>query len=110
MRLYSSQQRPFTEICHVAVAISAVQPGQRHIGILHKEEILDETRLAQLEQSGASAEHLAFVKNEIGAVRYRPEDVADCAVADQLPCSFAIAEPLGQEVLRRLYSHGKPLS
>jgi hypothetical protein len=38
MRLYSSQQRPFTDIRHVAVAIAVVQAGQNHVGILHKEE------------------------------------------------------------------------
>src|ERR1043165_141476 len=48
MRLYSSQQQPFAEIRHVAVAIASVQAGQQHVGFLHKEEVLDEVRLAHL--------------------------------------------------------------
>lgn len=222
VRLYSSQQRSFTEIRHVAVVIAVVRDGQQHSGILHKVEVLDEVGLAhlawhnqlknsapkeaylwidppiptlrarqvaarcrqilrannrgipyafsppndsfddetggflfgptragltcasfvlavfdsagvrlanyttwpqqrtgdvewqqfiieQLEEDGAEAEHIALVRNEIGAVRYRPEDVAGCAAADQLPCPFGIAEPLSQEILKQLQSHGKPL-
>jgi len=48
MRLYSNQQRPFTEIRHVAVAIAVVRHGLQHIGILHKAEILDEMKLGHL--------------------------------------------------------------
>lgn len=222
MRLHSNQQRPFVEIRHLAVAIAVVQPGQQHTGILHKEEVLDEVRLAhlawhnqlkdgqpkdaylwidppiatrrarqvaarcrqilrantrglpyafsppndcfdhetgsflfgpsrvgltcasfvlavfdsagvrladyatwsrrragdvewqqliteQLEKNGAGADHIAFIKSGIGAVRYRPEDVAGCAAADQLPCPFDVAEPLSQEVLKQLRLHGKSL-
>ena len=222
MRLYSSQQRSFSEIRHVAVVIAVVRQGQQHAGILHKEETLDEVLLAhlawhnqlknsepkdaylwidppiptlrarqvaarcrqilrankrgipyafsapndsfddetgsflfgptragltcasfvlavfdsagirlanyatwpqqrdgdlewqqfiieQLEEDGADAEHVAFVRNEIGAVRYRPEDVAGCAAADQLPCRFDVAEPLSEEILKQLESHGKTL-
>ena len=222
MRLHSSQQRPFTDVRHVAVAIAVVQAGQQHVGILHKEEILDEVWLAhlawhnqlrnsqpkdaylwidppiptrrarqvaarcrqilrantrgipyaftppndcfsvetgnflfgptrvgltcasfvlavfdsagirlanyatwpqqrdgdlewqqfiieQLEEDGADAEHVAFVRNEIGAVRYRPEDVAGCAASDQLPCPFKIAELFSHEILSQLRTHGKPL-
>lgn len=223
MRLYSNQQSPFTEIRHVAVAIAVVRPGQRHAGILHKEEVVNEVRIAhlawhdqlkdgqpkdaylwvdppiptlrarqvaarcrqilrankrgipyafsppndcfndesggflfgptragltcaafvlavfdsagirladyntwpknrtgdlewqqfvieQLEQCGASAEHLALVEKEIGAVRYRPEDVAGCAAADKLPCPFLVAEPLSYKILNSLQAHRKPLS
>lgn len=35
-RVYSSSQRAFGEIAHVAIAIKAVDPSQRHMGILHK--------------------------------------------------------------------------
>src|SRR6266545_8225610 len=48
MRLYSNQQRPFANLRHVAVAIAVVQAGQQHVGILHKEEVLDEVRLGHL--------------------------------------------------------------
>jgi hypothetical protein len=65
--------------------------------------------IRQLEEDGAEPEHIAFINNESGAVRYRPEDVAGCAAADQLPCPFDIAEPLSQEVLTQLYLHGQPL-
>jgi hypothetical protein len=222
MRLYSRHQRSFSEVRHVAVAIAIIQPGQHHVGILHKEEILEDVSLAhlawhnqlrngrpkdaylwidppiparrarqvaarcrqilrantrgiayafsppndcfdiatgsflfgpsrvgltcasfvlavfdsagirladyatwpygrtgdmewqnsiirQLEEDGASVEHITFIKNEIGAVRYRPEDVAGCAAADQLPCHFDIAESLGQKIVKRLDLHGKAL-
>lgn len=222
MRLHSNQQRPFAEIRHVAVAIAVARVGQQHTGILHKEEVLDEVRLAhlawhnqlknsqpkdaylwidpqiptrrarqaaarcrqilrannrgipyafsppndsfdhqtgsflfgptragltcasfvlavfdsagirladyatwpqqragdvewqqfiieQLEEDEAEADHIAFVRSEVGAVRYRPEDVAGCAAAEQLPCPFSIAEPLSQEILTQLRSHGKQL-
>lgn len=223
MRLFTDQQSSFAEIRHVAVAIAVVRPGQQHAGILHKEEVLNEVRLAhlawhnqlrddhpkdsylwidppiptlrarqvaarcrqilrankrgipyafspptdcfdhetggflfgptrvgltcaafilavfdsagirladystwpqrrdgdcewqqfvieQLKQGGASLEHMDLVKREIGAVRYRPEDVAGCAAADKLPCPFLVAEPLSQEILKSLQAHGKPLS
>jgi hypothetical protein len=48
MRVYSNQQRPLSEIRHVAVAIALVEPGQQHIGILHSGDTLDEVRLAHL--------------------------------------------------------------
>ena len=222
MRAYSNQQRPFTEVRHVAVAIAVYREGQQHTGILHKAENLDGVKLGhlewhnrlkesdpndsylwvdppiptrrarqvaarcreilrenargiayafsppndcfdaetghfllgpsrvgltcatfvlavfaaagirlaeynswpqkrpgdaewqqfvieQLEQGGAGDEHLALVKKEAGAVRYRPEDVAGCAASDQLPCSFTIAESLSQEILNQLQALGKPL-
>lgn len=225
MRLYSSQQRPFAEIRHVAIAIAVVRDGQQHVGILHKEDALNEVKLGHLawhnqlkesqpkenylwidppipgprgrqvaarcrqilranerrgipyafsppndcfdaqtanfligpsrtgltcatfvlavfdaagirladyaswpaqragddewrqfvikgledEESGASAEHVAFVRNEVGAIRYRPEDAAGCAAADQLPCPFSTAEPLSLEIVRQLQLLLKPL-
>jgi hypothetical protein len=65
--------------------------------------------IQQLEANGADAKHIACVKNETGAVRYRPEDVAGCAAADQLPCPFSIAKPLSEKILKQLHSHGKSL-
>ena len=65
--------------------------------------------LRQLEEAASDAEHITFVRNEIGAVRYRPEDVAGCAAADQVPCPFHVAESLSREVLNQLRSHGRPL-
>jgi hypothetical protein len=222
VRLYSSKQRPFAEIRHIAVAIAVVEAGQQHVGILHREEILDEVRLAhlawhnqlkdnhtkdaylwielpiperrarqvaarcrqilranlrgipyafsppndcfdsetgrflfgpsrlgltcstfvlavfdsagirfadyatwpqqrsgdyewqqsiiaQLEKDGAASEHIDFIRNEIGAVRYRPEDVAGCAAADGWPCPFTVAGPLSREILKQLQLHAMPL-
>lgn len=34
-RVYSSAEKPVTEIRHVAIAVQSVDPTQRHIGILH---------------------------------------------------------------------------
>ena len=220
MRLYSSRQRPFADIRHVAVAIGVVGDGQQHVGVLHKEDILNEVKLGhlawhnqlkesrpkdsylwidppiptrrarhvaarcrqilranqrgipyafsspndcfdyqtgsfllgplrigltcatfvlavfdaagvrlaeydswpqqrpgdaewqqfvveQLEESSASAEHVALVKTEMGAIRYRPEEVGACAASDRLPCSFATAEALSHEILDQLRLLGK---
>lgn len=222
MRLYSNQQRPFADIRYVAVAIAVVRDGQQHVGVLHKEDVLNEVKLGhlawhnqlkesqprdcylwvdppiptrrarqvaarcrqilranvrgipyafsppsdcfdvetgsfllgpsrvgltcatfvlavfdaaglrlaeyntwpqqragdaewqqfiieQLEESGGSAEHVALVRKEIGAVRHRPEDVAGCAASDQLPCPFKIAEPLSLDILNQLRLLGKTL-
>jgi hypothetical protein len=49
MRVYSNQQRSFTEVRHVAVAIAVYREGQQHTGILHKSENLDEVKLGHLE-------------------------------------------------------------
>lgn len=88
----------------IQLADYATWPPQR-AGDLEWQQFIVE----QLEKDGADADHIAFVRNEVGAVRYRPEDVAGCATADQLPCSFDVAEPLSQEILKRLQLHGKPL-
>jgi len=222
MRLYSSQQRPFADIRHVAVAIAAVRNGQQHVGILRQAEVIDEVKLGhsawhnqlkdsqpkdcylwfdppiptrrarqvaarcrqilranergipyafsppndcfdlrtgdfllgplrvgltcasfvlavfdaaglrlaeysswperrtgdaewqqfiieQLEESGAGAEHVDLVRKEIGAIRYRPEDVAGCAASDQLPCPFSVAEPMSRVVLNQLRLFGKTI-
>lgn len=223
MRLYSCQQRPFAEIRHVAIAIAVVRDCQNHVGILHKEEDLNDVKLGhlawhlqlkesppkdsylwidppiptprarqvaarcrqilrankkggipyafsppndcfdeqtgsfllgiarigltcatfvlavfdaagirladyntwpqqrdgdaewqkfiieQLEGNNASADHIALIKNEVGAIRYRPEDAAGCAASDRLPCSFTVAGPLSLEILRQLQLLAKPL-
>jgi len=222
MRLYSNQERPFSEIRHVAVTIATVRGNQRHLGILHKLEVFDEVKLGhlawhnklkeslpsdsylwvdppipsrrarqvaaslrlilranaenmpyafsppndcfdlqngrfligpnrtgltcasfvlavfgaagiklaeydtwpkqrngdvewqqfiieQLENSGATIQHLYAVKTEVGSIRYRPEDVAGCAASEQVPCVFEVAEPLSLNIISRLETHGKPL-
>ncbi len=57
-----------------------------------------------LENSGTcvSAEHLETVKNEIGAVRYRPEDVAGAATASPLPADFSVAVERARKILELL--------
>jgi hypothetical protein len=65
--------------------------------------------IEQLQNSSADAEHLAFIREETRAIRYRPEEVAGCAASDHLPCEFAIAESLSLEILNQLRRHGKAL-
>src|SRR5437879_3896379 len=36
-RVYSADERPFEGIKHVAVAIGAIDAGQQHIGVLHRD-------------------------------------------------------------------------
>lgn len=48
MRLYSYQQRPFNEIRHVAIAIAIVHDQQNHVGILYKDDDLNDVKLGHL--------------------------------------------------------------
>jgi len=50
----------------------------------------------------ATAEHMDAVKEEVGAVRYRPEDVAGAASSSPLPADFAAAKKQAAAVLDRL--------
>ena len=223
MRVHSNNQLSFNDIRHVAVAVAVVREGQLHVGILHKEELAGEVKLAhlawhnqlkeendpkdcylwidppipqrrarqvaarcrqilranvkgipyafsppndcfdaesgtfllgpsrvgltcatfvlavfdssgmalanystwparrsgdvawqkfvadQLLESGAANEHLQLVRQELGSVRFRPEDVAGCAASDQIPCRFERAESLGGAIVDRLSLHAKPL-
>ncbi len=52
-------------------------------------------RIVELLASRADAQHLEHVRSEIGAVRYRPEEVAAAATSAPPPVGFALAEPLG---------------
>ena len=65
--------------------------------------------IEQLQKNSASAEHMASIQAEGRAIRYRPEEVAGCAASVLLPCEFAIAESLSQEILSRLRQLGKTL-
>jgi hypothetical protein len=47
-RVFSSQERPFTEIRFAAIALTAVTADQRHIGILHQDPESKEVRLLHL--------------------------------------------------------------
>ena len=62
--------------------------------------------IEQLLQSGAGKDHVELVRNQVGGVRFRPEDVAACAASDELPCSFQSAISLAPEILNQLNMHG----
>jgi hypothetical protein len=55
-----------------------------------------------LERTGAAPEHIAKVKTEIGAVRYRPEEVAGAATSVSIPAEFPSASERAQEILLKL--------
>jgi len=69
------------------------RPGDRE----WQQRIID-----QLEKCGAEAEHIENVRSEIGAVRYRPEDVAAGAALAPPPADFAVASALGEQILARI--------
>jgi len=216
-RVFSQQQRPISDVSHAAIAIRSVNLSQRHIGVLHREDGVDEVHLLHLawhhdlknslpgpvyfwvdldvpsrrlrqvaaicrkvwrsnqgtlpyalsppndcfdhqtgefllgptrrgltcasfvlaifEEAGlrlahyatwptnrsgdrewqewvieqlengaspATAEHIEAVKGEVGAVRYRPEDVAGAATVSPLPADFATSEKRAAGILDRL--------
>jgi len=53
-------------------------------------------------QQGASTEHIEAVSSELGAVRYRPEEVAGAVTMSALPVDFETAVDRGQQILDRL--------
>jgi hypothetical protein len=57
-----------------------------------------------LERTGADRAHVDAVRNEVGSVRFRPEEVAAAATASPLPADFKTASERGQQVLERLAS------
>jgi len=58
----------------------------------------------QLRESNlpASNEHIAAVQSEIGAIRFRPEEVAGAATVSELPAAFDLVQPLGELLLEKL--------
>jgi hypothetical protein len=50
----------------------------------------------------ASDAHIAALQEEIGAVRYRPEEVASAATLTDIPASFQIVQPLSMQLLDKL--------
>ena len=50
----------------------------------------------------ASAEHIELMTNEIGCVRYRPEEVAAAATVAPPPASFSVCSEQGKRILDRL--------
>ncbi|HWC59576.1 MAG TPA: hypothetical protein VHC44_07765 [Verrucomicrobiae bacterium] len=55
--------------------------------------------IENLKQSGASQEHIQGVESELGAIRYRPEDVAGAGASESIPASFDEANLLSIEIL-----------
>jgi hypothetical protein len=58
--------------------------------------------IEQLTRDGASLEHIRAIESELGAVRYRPEDVAGACAAMSIPVPFIEADICAQEMLRFL--------
>jgi hypothetical protein len=59
--------------------------------------------LEALRRSGrATPEHIHAVENDVGTVRFRPEEVAGAATVSPLPADFGAAERRGRELLARL--------
>lgn len=55
--------------------------------------------LALLERTGASRAHIEAVRNEVGHVRFRPEEVAAAARIASHPARFAEVNQVAQEIL-----------
>jgi hypothetical protein len=55
-----------------------------------------------LERTGASSDHVAAVRTEIGCARIRPEEVAEAALFSALPVRHPSAEAAGRLLLERL--------
>jgi hypothetical protein len=60
--------------------------------------------LRALERTGADQAHIDAVRNEVGPVRFRPEEVAAAATVSPLPADFETVRGRGQQVLQRLAS------
>jgi hypothetical protein len=57
-----------------------------------------------LDTPSATPEHIRAVQNDVGTVRYRPEEVAASATIRPSPADFNLAETRGEELLRVLRS------
>ena len=58
--------------------------------------------IAQLENGQAEVEHMNHLRTEIGAVRFRPEEVAAATAIAPPPASFEHVESLGQRMVERI--------
>ncbi len=74
---------------------SRSRPGDKE----WQEEIV---RQLKSSQSPDAAEHAEAVSNEIGATRYRPEEVAGAALTSPLPADFTSAAEQAADILERL--------
>lgn len=62
----------------------------------------------QLEEHGASEEHVNAIRKDIGIVRFRPEDVAGAVVCETLPAHFETASQNGEKIKWLLNREGVP--
>ena len=74
MRVYSPQERPFTEIRNAAVAIALIGTGQQHLGILFKTDLEGEVKLGDLAWHNDLRErnpkpHYLWIDPPISAIR-----------------------------------------
>lgn len=60
--------------------------------------------LDMLRQQGASADHLRSVDREVGAVRFRPEEVGGAAAHAPWPVGFGDASRIGEQIVDLLNS------
>lgn len=52
----------------------------------------------------ASQEHIEVLMQDVGAKRFRPEEVAAGVISEIIPLDFAAADALAQEILQDVYS------
>jgi hypothetical protein len=61
----------------------------------------------QLEEHGASGEHIEAVRSEIGCARVRPEETAGASIEDALPATFEQCELNGRRIMEVLDARAK---
>ena len=67
-----------------------------------QQSVLDEWAPIIAEKKQKTREHFAQVRNEIGSVRCRPNEIGGAALASEFPCEFETAVKLGEDVERAL--------
>lgn len=67
-----------------------------------EDEVWQRKILGLLAAKGADAEHVKRVEREVGASRFRPEEVGGAAAHEPWPAKFEDAARLAQEILERL--------
>jgi hypothetical protein len=58
--------------------------------------------IKSLIETGAAEQHINAVRKEIGAVRFRPEEVAGAATLSSLPANFQQASAVGKMIVSQL--------
>lgn len=65
--------------------------------VIWQRQIVDE-----LKNTGASAEHIELVENDIGCARFRPEEIAASSTEENQPVDFARAVSLGEQLVAQI--------